>query len=60
MRRYSALLLAQSGKVKLVKMLDEKEVLAVRDFAWDYDQSYDLTIKVTGTICKGGLMASCF
>jgi hypothetical protein len=33
--------------------LDEKSVLAEVDFAWEYDQSYDLRLKVTANRLQG-------
>jgi hypothetical protein len=53
LRRYYALLLARPGKVQLVRVLDEKTVLAEKDFAWELDRSYDLRLKMTGDRLQG-------
>jgi hypothetical protein len=53
LQRYYALLLVRPGKAQLVKVLDEKSVLAEVDFAWEYDQSYDLRLKVTANRLQG-------
>ncbi len=48
MRRYYALLLAEGGKVRLVKVLDGETVLAEADFAWQFDVTYELELEVSG------------
>ncbi len=48
MRRYYALLLAEGGKVRLVKVLDGETVLAEADFSWQFDVTYELELEVSG------------
>lgn len=55
MRRYYALLLcdgdsgAQDPHVRLVKVVEDKEtVLAEKDIAWAFDETYDLSLEVVG------------
>ena len=48
MRRYYALLLCGGQKLRLVKALDGDTILAEADFAWTYDQPYQLTLRVVG------------
>ncbi len=54
MRRYYALLLCQDQKVRLVKELDGRTILAEADFRWDAEKTYPLRLCVTG----GELQAS--
>jgi ADP-ribosylglycohydrolase len=53
LRRYYALLLSRPGKAQLVKWLDSKIVLAEKDFAWEFDRSYDLCLKMAGDRLQG-------
>ncbi len=48
MRRYYALLLCGGQKLRLVKALDGDTILAETDLAWNYDQPYQLTLRVVG------------
>ncbi len=48
LRRYYALVLAEGGRARLVKALDGEQVLAETDFAWTRDQTYELTLQVSG------------
>ncbi len=48
MRRYYALLLCHDRRICLVKALDGDTILAEADFAWNYDEPYELTLRVTG------------
>ncbi len=45
LRRYYALLLGPRGKLRLIKVLGEEQVLAETDFAWDVDQTYQLALE---------------
>jgi len=49
MRRYYALLLCSDGKARLLKALDGNTVLAEADFAWEFGETYDLSLEVVGT-----------
>lgn len=49
MRRYYALLLVRGGCARLVKALDGEAVLAEADFSWDFDVTYELSLKVRGS-----------
>jgi ADP-ribosylglycohydrolase len=46
MRRYYALLLADGGKARLIKVLDGDTVLAETDFPWQFDVTYELALEV--------------
>lgn len=48
MRRYYALVLAHPHKIQLLKCLNKATVLAEADFAWDFDNAYELSLTVTG------------
>jgi len=48
MRRFYALLLCDDGKVRLIKALDGDTVLGESDFAWQFGETHDLQIQVTG------------
>jgi hypothetical protein len=48
LRRYYALLLCAGGKARLVKALDGDTVLAEAEFEWEFGQTYDLRLQVTG------------
>jgi ADP-ribosylglycohydrolase len=48
MRRYYALLLTEDDKVRLVKALDGEAVLAERSFPWQFDVTYELSLRVEG------------
>jgi len=48
MRRFYALLLCQEKKVCLVKALDGIHALAEMDYDWEYGQTYQLKLVVTG------------
>jgi len=48
LRRYYALVLADSGRARLVKALDGERVLAEADFHWTRDQAYELSIQTAG------------
>jgi hypothetical protein len=55
MRRYYALLLGNDGKVRLVKALDGERVLAEKDFPWQTDAEYELSLKVVGNRLRGAI-----
>jgi ADP-ribosylglycohydrolase len=46
LHRYYALLLSEGQKLRLVKVLDGEHVLVETDFAWDYDETYKLSLVV--------------
>jgi ADP-ribosylglycohydrolase len=52
MRRYYALLLQADGKLRLVKMLDNEQVLAESPFEWELDTDYSLTFSAKGVHLK--------
>ena len=47
LQRYYALLLSQSGKLKLVKVMNDEIVLGEKDFAWELGKTYELSLQVT-------------
>ena len=49
MRRYYALLLCKNDRVRLVKALDGDTVLAEAKFAWQFGETYDLSLEVVGS-----------
>ncbi|MEM7538312.1 MAG: ADP-ribosylglycohydrolase family protein [Chloroflexota bacterium] len=53
LRRYYALLLSPNNKLCLVKALDGDTVLAEVACAWEYDETYNLTLQVTGNRLQG-------
>ena len=53
MKRYYALLLTTEGKIQLVKALDDTTVLASQDLAWEYGQTYELSLEVVGNRLRG-------
>lgn len=52
-RRYYAFLLAEGGKVQLVKVIDGESMLAEREFPWELDHPYTLTLEVAGASLRG-------
>jgi hypothetical protein len=52
-RRYYALLLARTNKVRLVKALDGETTLGEQDFGWDFGSTYQLSLEVVGTRLRG-------
>jgi hypothetical protein len=46
LQRYYALMLTETGQVRLLKVLDGEAMLGEVPFAWKLDQSYDLRIQV--------------
>jgi ADP-ribosylglycohydrolase len=48
MRRWVALVLCRDGRVRLVKSRDGERVLAEAPFKWEFDETYDLTLRVDG------------
>jgi len=52
MRRYYALLLCGDGKARLVKALDGNTVLAEADCAWEFGETYDLSLEVVGACLR--------
>lgn len=55
MRRYYALLLTRGGKARLVKALDGDAVLAEADFSWDFDVTYELSLRVRGNRLRASI-----
>ena len=55
MRRYYALLLTRGAKAQLVKALDGEAVLAETYLAWDFDVTYDLSLKVRGNRLRASI-----
>ncbi len=55
MRRYYALLLAEGGKVQIVKALDGDAVLAEADFPWQFDVTYEMRLEVEGNRLRASL-----
>jgi ADP-ribosylglycohydrolase len=55
MRRYYALLLVKGGKARLVKALDGDLVLAEKSFSWDFDVTYELSLKVLGNRLRASI-----
>ncbi len=53
LRRYYALLLCKDGKARLVKALDDTQVLKEVDFPLQFNVKYDLALKVTGQRLQG-------
>jgi hypothetical protein len=53
LRRYYALLLCHGRKARLVKALDGDHVLAETDFPWEFGNSYDLRLQVSGPRIQG-------
>jgi hypothetical protein len=53
LRRYYALLLCHDGKVRLFKVQGETTVLAAVDFPWNYGQTHQLTLSVSGSTIEG-------
>jgi hypothetical protein len=49
LRRYYALILLSDGKARLVKMLDEEIILEERSLPWEFGQTVDLALQVTGS-----------
>jgi hypothetical protein len=49
MQRYYALLLRRNGKAQLVKALDGDKVLAEADFAWEFGETHDFHLAVSGS-----------
>jgi len=49
MRRYYALLLCAGGTARLIKALDDDNVLAEASFAWEPDRVYTLSIEAVGS-----------
>jgi len=48
MRRYYALLLYSDDKARLVKALDGDTTLAEADFAWEFGETHEFSLQVTG------------
>ncbi len=53
LRRYYALLLCKDGKARLVKVLDDTNILAEADFPTQFNVTYDLALKVQGQNLQG-------
>ncbi len=49
MQRYYALLLRRDNKVQLVKALDGDNILAEREFAWEFGETHDFALRMTGS-----------
>lgn len=45
LKRYYALVLCRDQKLRLIKELDGCTVLAEKDFAWDFDQDYQMSLQ---------------
>lgn len=55
MRRYYALLLRNGGRVRLIRVLDGEEVLAERDFPWEYGETHEFSLQVVGLHLEAGI-----
>ena len=53
LRRFYGLLLTKEGKARLVKALDGDLVLAEVDFAWENNETYQMTMEVVGANLRG-------
>ncbi|MFC1712059.1 ADP-ribosylglycohydrolase family protein [Candidatus Poribacteria bacterium] len=53
LKRYYALLLCNDQKLRLVKELDGRAVLVERDFAWEPDQDYQMSLQTQGSKLVG-------
>jgi len=49
LKRYYALLLCNDQKLRLIKELDGRAVLAEKDFAWELDQDYQMSLQTQGS-----------
>ena len=49
LKRYYALLLCNDKKIRLIKELDGRKILAEMAFNWELDQNYQLALKVKGS-----------
>jgi len=52
MRRWIGFFLCRDGFARLVKSLDGEQVLAEASFSWQFDQTYDLRLAVSGSQFK--------
>jgi ADP-ribosylglycohydrolase len=57
MKRYYALRLDRDNRARLVKALDGETVLAEAEFAWQFGETYDLTLTVTGNRLRASINA---
>jgi ADP-ribosylglycohydrolase len=55
LRRYYALLLAPNGKLRLTKMLNDEQVLAETNFAWELDRAYHLKLEVEANCLRAAV-----
>ena len=55
MRRYYAFLLADRAKARLVKCLDGNTVLAEKEFPWEFDNTYEMSLKVVGNTLEASI-----
>jgi ADP-ribosylglycohydrolase len=53
MKRYYALNLCRGNKVRLVKALDGDTILAEADLAWEFGETHDLALRVSGNRIQG-------
>jgi hypothetical protein len=53
MRRWYALLLCDDGTARLIKVREERMLLAEQSFAWELDRSYRLSLIVQGNRITG-------
>ena len=49
LKRYYALLLCNDQKLRLIKELDGRAVLVEKDFAWELDQDYQMSLQTRGS-----------
>ena len=55
LRRYFALLFYPGGTARLVKWLDDEQVLAAAPFAWNYGETHALALDVSGARLRAWL-----
>ncbi len=55
MRRYYAFLLVERAKAQLVKCLDGNTVLAERDFPWEFDNTYEMSLRMVGNMLEASI-----
>ena len=54
MRRYYALLLNRDDQsLQLVRELDGTTVIAQTDFPWEFGETYEMELRVTGDVLEG-------
>jgi len=55
MRRYYALLLVQDGKLQLVKVNHERQVLCEIDYGWEQGSTYEMALEVNDSHLQGSV-----